>query len=102
MFRERTISRQAKLTFSLSPEEANYIDALVASGAYGSSSEVIRAGLNASRERDAKIEDWLRDEVVPIYDAMRSDPRRALSFGEVAAVIDARHADRVKRPKRGV
>jgi hypothetical protein len=33
---------------------------------------------------------------------MHSDPDRALSVAEVAAAIDTRHADRVKRPKRGV
>jgi antitoxin ParD1/3/4 len=100
--RRRKMPRRADRTFSLSSEEVRYIDALVASGAYGSPSEVIRAGLTALRERDSKIEDWLRDEVVPVYDAMRSDPGRALSIGDVASAIDARHADRVKRPKRGV
>jgi antitoxin ParD1/3/4 len=92
--------RRAKRTFSLPPEEASYIDALVASGAYGSSGEVIRAGLHALRERDSTVERWLRDEVVPVCDAMQSDPGRAVSATEVAAAIDARHADRVKRPKR--
>jgi antitoxin ParD1/3/4 len=96
------MSRQAKRTFSLLPEEASYIDALVASGAYGSPSEVIRAGLNALRERDSTAERWLRDEVVPVYDVMRSDPSRALPAADVRAAIDARHADRVKRAKRGI
>jgi antitoxin ParD1/3/4 len=68
------MSRQAKRTFSLLPEEASHIDALVASSAYGSPSEVIRAGLNALRDRDLTAERWLRDEVVPVYDAVRSDP----------------------------
>ena len=94
--------RRARRTFSLPPEEASYIDALVASGAYGSSHEVIQAGLNALRERDSAVERWLRDEVVSVYNAMRSDPRRTVSATEVGAAIGARHADRVKRPKRGV
>jgi antitoxin ParD1/3/4 len=94
--------RRAKRTFSLLPKEASYIDALVASGVYESPSEVIRAGLNALRERDSLVERWLRDEVVPVYDAMRSDPGRAVSAAEVAAAIGARHSDRVKRSKRGI
>jgi antitoxin ParD1/3/4 len=94
--------RRAERTVSLSSEEARYIDALVASGVYRSAREVIRAGLDALRERDSTIERWLRDQVVPVYDAMRSDPGRAVSVAEVGAAIDARHADRVKRPKRGV
>ena len=94
--------RRADRTFSLPREEARYIDALVAPGAYRSPREVIRAGLNALRERYSTIERWLRDQVVPVHDAMHSDPDRALSVAEVAAAIDTRHADRVKRPKRGV
>ena len=94
--------RRARRTFSLPSEEASYIDALVASGAYGSPREVIRAGLNALRERDSTVERWLRDEVVPVYDAMRSDPGRAVSATEVASALAARHAERVKRSKRGI
>jgi antitoxin ParD1/3/4 len=93
---------RAKRTFSLSPEEASYIDALVTSGAYGSPSDVVRAGLRALRERDAELEHRLRDEVVPVYDAMQSDPGRAVPATEVAAALHAHHAERVKRAKRGI
>ncbi|MGH7069311.1 MAG: type II toxin-antitoxin system ParD family antitoxin [Acetobacteraceae bacterium] len=48
-------------------EQASYIDAQVAKGAYASASEVVRAGLRALQERDAATERWLRDEVVPAY-----------------------------------
>jgi antitoxin ParD1/3/4 len=96
-----TMPRQARRTFSLPPEEASYIDALVTSGAYGSPCAVIRAGLRALRERDSTIERWLAAEVAPVYDAMRSDPGRAVPAAEVAVAIAARHADRVKRSKRG-
>jgi antitoxin ParD1/3/4 len=92
---------RAKRTFSLPPKDANYIDALVASGACESPSDVIRAGLQALRDRDSTVERWLCDEVVPVYDAMQSDPSRALSALEVAAALRSHHADRVKRAKRG-
>jgi len=92
---------RAKRTFSLPAEEASYIDALVASGAYASATEVVRAGLQALRERDSTVEHWLREEVVPVYDAMRSDPGRAVSTADVAAAIRDRHAERIKRTKRG-
>ena len=91
---------RAKPTFSLLAEEASYIDALVASGAYASANEVVR-GLQALRERDSTVERWLREEVVPVYDAMRSDPGRAMSAVDVAASIGSRHAERMKRTKRG-
>jgi len=54
-----------KRTISLPVEQASYIDTLVASGGYASASEVVRAGLRALQERDAAVDRWLRDEVVP-------------------------------------
>ena len=45
-------------------------------------------------------ERWLREEVVPVYDAMQADPTRALSADEVLTAIRSRHAARVKNAKR--
>ena len=84
-----------KRTFSLPKEQASYIDQLVASGTYATSSEVIRAGLRALQERDAIVERWLREEVVPIAQAMRADPDRALSADQVFDEIRALHAARL-------
>ena len=92
---------RAKRTFTLPPEEVHYIDALVASGTYRSPSEVVQAGLHALRERGSTVDQWLREQVVPVYDAMHSDPDRAVAAAEVAAAIRARHAERLKRSKRG-
>jgi antitoxin ParD1/3/4 len=89
-----------KRTFSLPTEQANYIDALVASGTYASASEVVRGGLRALQERDAVAERWLREEVVPVYDAMQADPTRGLSADEVLSAIESRHAARVKKATR--
>jgi antitoxin ParD1/3/4 len=88
-------------TVPLPAEEAEYVDSLVASGAYASASEVVRAGLQALQQREASIERWLRDEVVPVYDAMQRDPRRAISGREVTAALDSHHAERQKSSKRG-
>jgi len=85
-----------KRSFSLPVEQADYIDNLVASGVYATSSEVIRAGLRALQERDAAVERWLRDEVAPVVTAMRVDPARGIPADEVFAEIRALHAKRVK------
>jgi antitoxin ParD1/3/4 len=83
-----------KRTFSLPAEHTAFIDEKVASGAYASASEVVRAGLRALQERDAAVERWLRAEVAPTCDAMKADPSRARPAKEVFQRIKARHAKR--------
>lgn len=85
-----------KRTFSLPAEQAEFIDQLVASGAYATSSEVIRAGLRALQERDAAVERWLREEVAPAYDEMKADPASGIPIKEVMEGIRAHHAARLK------
>ena len=87
-----------KRTFSLPAEQARYIDDLVASGAYATCSEVIRAGLRTLQERDAAVERWLRDEVVSIAAAMQADPGRAVAADRVFVEIRDLHAGRLKNP----
>lgn len=90
-----------KRTFSLPGEQASYIDSLVASGAYATSSEVIRAGLRALQERDTAVERWLREEVVPVATAMRADPERALPAESVFDEIRELRASRRGAGRRG-
>jgi len=90
------MSTTEKRTVSLPSEQARFIDGLVSSGTYASVSEVVRAGLRALQERDAAVERWLREEVVPVYDAMQADPSRGLTPDQVASAMHARHAERLK------
>jgi len=89
------MSNVEKRTVSLPEEHAAFIDRLVASGAYASGSEVVRAGLRALQERDAAVDRWLREEVAPVYDAMQADPERARSLADVFADVREHHARRL-------
>jgi antitoxin ParD1/3/4 len=94
-----------KRTFSLPAAQAKYIDKLVKSGGYASGSEVVRAGLRALKERDAAMEQWLREEVVPVYDAYQSDPSRTISDKEVFESVRREHEShkrKVAKNKRKV
>ena len=90
-----------KRTFSLPSEQANYIDRLVDSGTYATSSEVIRAGLRALQERDSAVERWLREEVVPVAAAMQANPDRAIPADQVFEEIRSLHARRLKASRHG-
>ena len=85
-------------TFSLPGEQARYIDSLVASGVYATSSEVIRAGLRALQERDAAVERWLREEVIPVAVAVRADPARTIAIDQVFDEIRSLHAGPPETP----
>ena len=76
------MGQTVKRTVSLPPAQAEYIDGKVASGEYGSASEVVREGLRALRERDAAVEKWLIEEVAPTYDSVKADPSLLIPHAE--------------------
>ena len=90
------MAKTSKRTFSLSGEQAAFIDSKVDSGAYASASEVVRAGLRALQERDAAFERWLREEAVSTYDATKADPSSRLSARSVFSEARARYSGRRK------
>jgi len=79
-----------QLSITLPNEMADWVKDKTASGNYASESEVIRDGLRALRERDAAVEQWLRDEAVPTYKAYLADPTRVSPIDEVFERIEAR------------
>ncbi|NKJ02408.1 type II toxin-antitoxin system ParD family antitoxin [Novosphingobium sp. SG707] len=80
-----------QLSITLPMEMAAQVRAKVAAGEYASESEVIRDGLRALQARDKAIEAWLRNEIAPVYDALKSDPARVRSISDVKAALAAEH-----------
>lgn len=83
------------LSITLPIEMAEMVKAKVSSGEYASESEVIRDGLRTLAARDAAIEKWLIEEVVPTIDAMDKDPSRVRSVAETREELH-RYMDSVK------
>lgn len=88
-----------KRAFDLPPEQSDYIDHLVRSGTYASANDVISAGLNALQNQQESLERWLRDDVAPVYDAMKENPDRAIPSEMVFARLRAHHETRLKSGK---
>lgn len=80
------------LSITLPHEMAQMVKAKVSSGEYATESEVIRDGLRTLAARDAAVERWLREEVVPTYDAVLSDPGSTVEASEAWEMI-SRHMD---------
>ena len=80
-----------QLSITLPTEMADVIKAKVATGEYATESEVIRDGLRVLMARDRAVENWLLEQVVPAYDALKADPSRAVSVEQVRARLSAEH-----------
>lgn len=88
-----------QLSVTLPVKMAKMVRNKVASGEYASESEVIRDGLRALQARNQAVESWLRDQVIPAYDALKAEPSRAISAGEVRDALAKVHS-RSKKSRR--
>ena len=79
-----------QFSVTLPNEMAALVKAKVASGEYASESEVIRDGLRALNARERAVDDWLRQQALPSYDAYRADPSRGIPLEDVRATIGKR------------
>ena len=52
------------------------------------------------QKRDAAIERWLREDVAPVYDAMKADPKRGIPAEKVFATIRAHHGRQITAIRR--
>ena len=78
-----------QMSITLPHEMAQMVKDKVASGEYATESEVVRDGLRALLARDRAVEEWLRQEVGPAYDAMKADGSRGVGPAQVRARLAA-------------
>ena len=71
-----------QFSITLPNEMADFAKAKVAAGEYATESEVIRDGLRTLLARDRAMEAWLREQVVPVAQALKADPGRTLSVAQ--------------------
>lgn len=83
------------VTITLGKQQAG-IDARVASGAYESASEVVRAALRALDREEAALDEILRAKVQEAID----DPRPSIPADQVFADLKALHSASAKAAKR--
>ena len=79
-----------QLSISLPREQADMVQALVDSGEYAGVSAVISDSLRALKARNAAIDKWLHEEVVPAYQALRDNPASGMSVNEARATYARR------------
>ena len=85
-----------QLVVNLPTEMAELVRRKVASGEYVDESAVIAESLDLLEDREAGIERWLREEIVPVCLAMEADPSSGISSSEL---LDSLEAARLKRQK---
>src|SRR5260370_15274439 len=88
-------TQQFSITLTL--DMAEVVERKIKSGAYASVSEVVRDGVRALLERDAAVERWLREEVVPGHQEYLRDPSKGIPADPILGRIKARRAPRKKQ-----
>ena len=80
-----------QFSITLPNEMAELVRAKVAAGEYATESEVIREGLRALLTQDRAIENWLKEQVGPAFDALQANPSRAVELKSVRERLAAEH-----------
>ena len=82
-----------QFSITLPHDMAEAVESKIKSGAYASVSDGVRALL----ERDAAVERWLREEVVPGHQEYLRDPSKGVPTDAILGRIKARRASRKKQ-----
>lgn len=74
-----------QLSITLPNEMADAVKTKVLTGEYATESEVIRDGLRVLLARDRAVESWLFGQVGSAYDALKTNPSRAVTADQMRA-----------------
>ncbi len=85
-----------QFSITLPHDMAELVERKIQSGAYASVSEVMREGVRALMERDAAVERWLLEEVVPGHAEHLADPSKAVPAEDVLGRIEARRSGKAR------
>ena len=80
------------LSITLPLDLAEAVEAKIKSGAYESASEVVHEGLLVLLDRDASIDQWLRDDVMAGHAEYLADPSTAVAADDLLGRIKTRRA----------
>lgn len=81
-----------KRSIALPPDQARYVESLVASGAYESTTAVMLAAIRALQSREAAMERWVRHQVVPVLGALQPDPGWSVRDEHLVAAVRRQQA----------
>jgi putative addiction module CopG family antidote len=81
-------TQQFSITLPLDMAEA--VQRKIQSGFYASVSEVVRDGVRALMERDAAVDQWLREEVAAGHAEYLADPSKSVPADAILNRIKAR------------
>jgi Arc/MetJ-type ribon-helix-helix transcriptional regulator len=83
---------------TLPDDRANLVDSKLALGEYADESEILCGGLRSLVTADDEIGQWLRDEVVPTDDRVKSGEAKLCAASEVFNGMQARYLARKAAP----
>lgn len=83
------MAKVVKRTFSLTEEQAAFIDEKVESGGYVSGSEVVREGLRGLQEDEDALQRWIVEEVLPTLQRIDAGEEELVDIDEAFAEIMA-------------
>lgn len=77
------------------PEDAQeQLAFLMATGRFATEVEAVAAAIKALAEQEREFDDFLRREVLPVYEEAQAHPERLIPAEEVFARLRAKHARR--------